>query len=76
MWAVKILSFVILFIIGLSMMIYAEPLTRTFGKSGWAEYRMSTLGGTYFLWKIVGLIFIIVGFLFLVGTLDPILWPK
>jgi hypothetical protein len=70
MWAVKILLFAVLFIVGLLMMIYSEPLTRFFGKAAWAEYRMSTMGGTYFLWKIVGLVFIILGFLFLVGTLN------
>lgn len=76
MWLIKIVSFAFLFVLGFSLILYAEPLVRFFGKSEWAERRMQTQGGSYLLWKLVGLVFIIVGFLFLVGTLDPILWPK
>ncbi len=75
MWAIKICVFLLLLLTGISFMMYSEPLTRFFGKSSWAEYRMRQMGGTYFLWKIVGLVLIVIGFLFLVGTLDPILWP-
>jgi len=56
--------------LGVLMMVYAEPLVRTFGKSAWAEEKMQTMGGSYFLWKMVGLVFIIISFLLLVGTLD------
>ena len=57
-------------IVGTCFMIYAEPLVRTFGKTAWAEEHFKTSGGTYLVWKIVGIIIIIVGFLFLLGTFD------
>ncbi len=72
---VKILLFILSLVVGLSFLIYAEPLVRTFGKAEWAERRFSTMGGSYLLWKVVGIIIIILGFLFLVGSLDWLFFP-
>jgi len=68
----KILVFVASLIVGLSFLIWAEPIVRTFGKSDWAEEHFNTFGGSYLLWKIVGIIIIILGFLFMVGTLNSL----
>ena len=76
MWLLKILVFILVFIVGLCFLVYAEPLVRTFGKSSWAEAHFQTSGGSYLLWKIVGIILMILGFLFLVGGLDWLFWPK
>lgn len=70
MFLLKILVFIAALIIGLVLMIYTEPLIRTFGKADWAEAKFGTMGGTYLLWKLIGIIIIIIGFLFMVGTLD------
>ena len=72
MFFVKIVVFVASLIVGLSFLIWTEPIVRTFGKTGWAEEHFNSFGGTYLVWKIVGIIVIILGFLFLVGTLDPL----
>ncbi len=73
---VKILVFIVALVVGLSFLIYAEPLVRTFGKTEWAERRFGTQGGSYLLWKVIGIIIIILSFLFLVGSLDWLFWPK
>ena len=72
----KILVFIVSLVLGLSFLIYAEPIVRTFGKTEWAERYLGTQGGTYLVWKIVGIIIIIVGFLFLVGSLDWLFFPN
>ncbi len=73
--AIKVVVFLLALVVGFAFIIWAEPLVRFFGKAEWAERRFRTSGGSYLLWKLVGLIFILVGFLFVTGTLDPILWP-
>ena len=70
MFLLKILVFILALVLGLSFLIYTEPIVRTFGKTDWAERHFQTFGGTYLVWKIVGIIIIILGFLFLVGSLD------
>ncbi len=72
---VKILIFIVALGLGLSFLVYAEPLVRTFGKAEWAERRFHTQGGSYLLWKVIGIIIIILGFLFLVGSLDWLFFP-
>ena len=72
----RILVFIATLIIGFMFLIYAEPLVRTFGKTAWAEEHFRTFGGTYLVWKVVGIIVIIVGFLFMVGGLDWLIFPK
>jgi len=70
MFLLKILVFILALIVGLGFLVYAEPLVRTFGKTAWAEEHFRTMGGTYLVWKIVGIIIMIVGLLFLTGTFD------
>ncbi|HLC38527.1 MAG TPA: hypothetical protein VJJ80_00120 [Patescibacteria group bacterium] len=72
----KILIFVLASIIGLCFLVYAEPLVRTFGKAEWAERRFGTMGGSYLVWKLAGILIIVLGFLFLMGGLDWLIFPK
>jgi hypothetical protein len=69
----KIIVFVIFSPLGLYLMIKAEPLVRLFGKNSWAERVMP--GGSYTMWKLIGLIVIILGFVFLMGGLDWLVYP-
>lgn len=72
----KIVIFILGLIIGMMFLIYAEPIVRTFGKAAWAERHFRTLGGSYLIWKIVGLIIIVLTFLYLVGSLDWLIHPQ
>ncbi len=59
---------VIWIIIGILMMRYNFQLVQIFGKIGWAEEHMSSgLGGTYLMYKLVGLFIIIAAMLYMVG---------
>lgn len=69
----KIIVFIISLPLGLALMIKSEPLVRLFGKNSWAE-RVAP-GGSYTMWKLIGLIVVILGFLFLIGRLDWLVYP-
>lgn len=52
------------------------PLVNLFGKSDWAErYFSGGLGGTYFLYKVIGLAVVILSGLYMFGILDILLFP-
>jgi Na+-driven multidrug efflux pump len=76
MLLLKILFFILSLIVGTCFLVYADPLVRTFGKTAWAEKHFQMQGGTYLLWKVIGIIIIILGFLFVVGGLDWLFFPK
>lgn len=69
----KFFIFLVMTIIGLLIMKYAEPIVRTFGKSAWAEQHLGG-GGSYTLWKLSGLAIIILGALYLLGVIDFGTW--
>ena len=61
---------------GFLLIKYSIPLTEMFGRIDWAENHMrGGLGGTYSLYRIVGLIFIILSLLYMFGGLGFILSP-
>ncbi len=66
---IKILVFLVAFAIGLAIMKYNEPIVRTFGKSSFAEKYLG-MGGTYSMWKLIGLAIILVGFAYLLGLIE------
>jgi len=66
----KILVFVSFLLGGLAMIVYSVQLTRFFGKSWWAEQHFQFWGGTYFLWKLAGIVAILFGIIFALGWLD------
>ena len=62
----RILITLFLVALGVSVMKWCEPLTNMFGRNDLAE-RYLGVGGTYNMWKIVGIIIIIVSFFVLTG---------
>lgn len=66
MTLVKIIVFIIAVILGIIILRKTEPLVRLFGKNEWAEEHLGG-GGTYTMWKIIGLLVIIAGLIYMVG---------
>ena len=62
----RILITVFMIALGVSMAKWSEPLTNMFGRNDLAE-RYLGAGGTYNMWKLVGVIFILVSFFVLTG---------
>ena len=62
----RILTTLFLIVVGVAVMKWSEPLTNMFGRNDIAE-RYLGAGGTYTMWKIVGVIFILVSFFVLTG---------
>ncbi len=67
MFLVRFLVFVLSFAAGLWIIRNSEWLVRTFGHAGWAE-RLLGAGGSYSVWKLGGIVVMILGFLYAVGT--------
>ena len=52
------------------------PLVETFGRVDWAERHLASgLGGTYFLYKAIGIILIFLSAMYWFGILDILLSP-
>lgn len=58
----KLLIFIVGSLFGFSLIKYRERIVRFIGKSDWAEQRIG-VGGTYTMWQLIGLGFIVVSFL-------------
>jgi hypothetical protein len=65
----KFIIFMTLFLVGLAILKYTEPIVRTVGKSVWAETHLGS-GGSYNMWKLIAIGVILVGFLYLMGVID------
>lgn len=65
----KVITFIVLFAAGVLILKYTEPIVRMVGKSSWAEQHLGA-GGTYNMWKIIALIVMLFGFLYLIGAVD------
>ncbi len=62
--------------VGFVLIKYSVPLTDMFGKVEWAERNLrGGLAGTYSLYKIVGVIFIILSLLYMFGLIGIVLGP-
>ena len=63
-------------VIGFLLIKYSVPLTDTFGRIQWAEDHMrGGLAGTYSLYKIVGVIFIVLSFMYMFNLMGFLLGP-
>ena len=60
--------------IGFGLIKYSFPITNFFGHIPWAERYLGG-GGTYTLYKIVGVIVIILAFLYMFGSLGSAIAP-
>ena len=67
----RIILFIVLLVIGIYCIVRSEPLVRLFGHNELAERYLGS-GGSYLFWKILGLILILLGALFLIGSLDSV----
>ncbi len=63
----RIVVFVLTFALGLLVIRRSQWLVQNFGYMDWAEKYMGS-GGTYSAWKLIGVLIIIWGFLYAVGT--------
>ena len=62
--------------IGFLLIRYSVTLTETFGRMDWAEqYLRGGLAGTYSMYRLVGLIFIILSLLYMFNAAGFILGP-
>ena len=51
-------------------------LVSIFGKIDWAERHLASgLGGTYFLYKIIGIVIIVISMMYAFGLIDVVLSP-
>ena len=72
---------IFLAIVGAAAVLKTEWIVVNFGASAWAEEKFGTIGGTPFIWKVIGILLIFFGFLFitnmiqgfLIGTVGKIL---
>lgn len=64
----RIIVFLILLALGIAILRYTEPLVRMFGYNDLAEKYFGR-GGSYTMWKLFGIILMIIGLLYLGGTL-------
>jgi hypothetical protein len=63
-------------VIGVLIIKYVHGIVETFGKITWAEIHLGGgAGGTYTLWQIVGIVIILLGFLYMFGGLGFLLKP-
>jgi len=65
----RIIVFFVTFGAGIIILKYTEPIVRIVGKSAFAEKYLG-MGGTYNMWKIIAIVVMVVGFLFLIGTIS------
>ena len=63
---IKILVFIACLIVGLLLLKYTEPFVRMVGHNSFAEKYLGS-GGTYSFWKIIALLIIIAGLVYLIG---------
>ena len=63
-------------VIGILLMKFTFPLVQTFGRISWAEEHLGGgLGGTFTLYKLVAVIIIILGMLYMFGGIDFLVKP-
>jgi len=70
----KIIIFVIFVPLGTYFIAKSEPMVKLFGKNSWAERVIP--GGSYGMWKLIGIILVILGIMFLFGGIDWLIYPK
>jgi hypothetical protein len=63
-------------IIGIALMRYTFQITNLFGKIDWAETHLrGGFGGTYTLYRLVGLLVVIIAMLYMFGGIDLLVRP-
>lgn len=72
MFFVKLIFFIILLALGFFFLIKTERIVNFVGHNSMAERYLGS-GGSYTMWRGLGVIAIIIGFLLIIGKLDGIL---
>ena len=60
-------------VIGTLIVLKTEWIIANFGASAWAEEKFGTSGGSRLMWKVIGIILIFVGFLFITNMIQGFL---
>jgi hypothetical protein len=68
----KVIIFIISLAIGLYFLTKSEYIVRVIGHNAWVDGYLGR-GGSYLMWKVIGIVLIILGFLYMLGDLDPYL---
>ncbi len=64
---------IILTLVGLGMILKTEWLIENFGTSAWAEDKLGSSGGSRLFYKLIGLVLIFLGFLFITNMIGGFL---
>ncbi|MBU0546345.1 hypothetical protein KKA13_03775 [Patescibacteria group bacterium] len=64
---------ILLAILGAALIIKSEWFLQNFGSIAWAEENLGTSGGSRLLYKLVGLVFIFIGFILATGMWESFL---
>ncbi|MBX4188036.1 MAG: hypothetical protein KW793_02780 [Candidatus Doudnabacteria bacterium] len=63
-------------VVGILIMRYNFQLVNIFGKMGWAEsYLSGGFGGTYLMYKLIGLLVVILALFYMFGSMETIVGP-
>jgi len=65
----KFVIFIAMFAVGVLILRYNEPIVRMVGKSSFAEKYLG-MGGTYTMWKLIAVVIMIVGYLYVMGMIQ------
>ncbi len=68
----KVIIFIISLAVGLYFLTKSEYIVRVIGHNAWVDSYLGR-GGSYLMWKVIGIALIILGFLYMLGDLDPYL---
>ena len=63
-------------VIGIALMRYTFQVTTMFGRVDWAERNLSSgMGGTFTLWRLVGLGLVLIGLIYMFGSIGFLVSP-
>ena len=79
----RVILGLIISVVGALLVIKTERIIEQVGKNSWAEAKFGTYGGTRFMWKMIGLLAVFIGFVvmtnmtegFIQGTLGKLITP-
>ena len=69
----QIIVGIIAVLIGAGMVVKTEWIIQNFGTNAWAEEKLGYNGGSRLLYKCIGIIFVLLGFLMITGLFEGFL---
>jgi len=64
---------ILVIIVGVFLVIKTEWFVQNFGSSAWAEEHLGTSGGTRLMYKLIGIIFIVLSMMGMTGMLGEVI---